>query len=136
MSKPRYDWWPYIKAVIRRYPERLAEYRDLHTPPLSPALTGLPGAKNRPSDTTAQTALKQMPPRIQREFDAVHKALQDTLRSPNGQHKIRLVSLVFWNQGVTLQGAALQVHISYETAKRWQRQFIRAVAINFFGSLE
>lgn len=21
MSKPRYDWWGYIKAVIRRYPE-------------------------------------------------------------------------------------------------------------------
>lgn len=21
MSKPRYDWWSYIKAVIRRYPE-------------------------------------------------------------------------------------------------------------------
>ena len=21
MSTPRYDWWPYVKGMIRRYPE-------------------------------------------------------------------------------------------------------------------
>lgn len=136
MSKPRYDWWSYIKAIIRRYPERLTEYRSLHTPSLSVALTGLPGAKNNTSDPTAATALREMPPRMQKEFDAVHKAVQDTLRSPNGQHKIKLISLVFWQRSHTLAGAAMQIPCSLRTAQEWHRMFIRRVAQNFFGSIE
>ena len=130
MSKPRYDWWSYIKAIIRRYPERLTEYRSLHTPSLSVAMTGLPGAKNNTSDPTASTALREMPPRMQKEFDAVHKAVQDTLRSHNGQHKIKLIKLMFWEKSYGLQNAALQVHISYRTARRWHSQFICLVADN------
>ena len=136
MSKPRYDWWSYIKAIIRRYPERLTEYRSLHTPSLSVALTGLPGAKNNTSDPTAVTALREMPTRTQKEFDAVHKAVQDTLRSPNGQHKIKLISLVFWQRSHTLAGAAMQIPCSLRTAQEWHRMFIRRVAQNFFGSIE
>ena len=136
MSKSRYDWWPYIKAIIRRYPERLAEYRNLHTPSLSVSLTGLPGGKNAISDPTASTALREMPLRIQKEFDAVHKAVQDTLRSPNGQHKIKLISLVFWQRSHTLAGAAMQIHCGLRTAERWSSEFVKAVAFNFFGSLE
>lgn len=25
MSTPRYDWWPYIKGMLRRYPEKTNE---------------------------------------------------------------------------------------------------------------
>lgn len=130
MSKPRYDWWSYIKAIIRRYPERLAEYRDLHDPSFSIALTGLPGRKNSTSDPTAATALKEMPPRVQKEFDAVHKAVKDTLCSPNGQHKIRLISLVFWKRSHTLAGAAMQIPCGIQTAKKWHGEFIKRVAQN------
>lgn len=136
MSKPRYDWWSYIKAIIRRYPERLAEYRELHDPSFSIALTGLPGRKNSTSDPTAETALKEMSPRVQKEFDAVHKAVKDILRLPDGQHKIRLISLVFWKRSHTLAGAAMQIPCSLRTAQEWHRLFIRKVAQNFFGSIE
>ena len=130
MSRPRYDWWGYIKAIIRRYPERLSEYRELHTPSFSIALTGLPGGKNSVSDPTMATALKEMPPRVQKEFNAVHKAVEDTLRSPNGQHKIKLVSLVFWKRSHTLAGAAMQIPCGVQTAKKWHGEFIKRVAKN------
>ena len=26
MSKPRYDWWSYVKGMIRRYPELRRRY--------------------------------------------------------------------------------------------------------------
>ncbi len=136
MSKPRYDWWSYMKAVIRRYPERVKQYQELHTPSLSAPLAGAPGSKHRTADPTAQTAVKELPPWQQRELEAVQKAVEQTLRTPNGRHKLRLVSLVFWERRYSLQGAALALHCSYETAKRWQRQFIYAVAMNFFGSLD
>ena len=25
MSRPRYDWWSYVKAMIRRYPDAVTE---------------------------------------------------------------------------------------------------------------
>ena len=28
MSTPRYDWWPYVKGMIRRYPELCRRDRD------------------------------------------------------------------------------------------------------------
>ena len=31
MSTPRYDWWPYVKGMIRRYPELRSRDADLHT---------------------------------------------------------------------------------------------------------
>ena len=136
MSRPRYDWWGYVKGMIRRYPERLSEYKELHTPSFPIALTGIPGGKNSVSDPTMATALKEMPPRVQREFNAVHKAVEDTLRSPNGQHKLKLVSLVFWKRSHTLAGAAMQIHCGMRTAERWSSEFIKKVAFNFFGSLE
>ena len=29
MSTPRYDWWPYVKGMIRRYPELCARQEEL-----------------------------------------------------------------------------------------------------------
>lgn len=26
MSRPRYDWWPYVKGMIRRYPALAEQY--------------------------------------------------------------------------------------------------------------
>ena len=31
MSRPRYDWWGYVKGMIRRYPALCRQYWDLHS---------------------------------------------------------------------------------------------------------
>ena len=97
MSKPRYSWWGYIKAVIRRYPSlRYAE---------------VSGAAKR-------------------EKEAVRAAVEATEQLDSGADRLLVVDLVFWSRTHTLEGAAMQVHVSLRTAQEYHRQFIRLVARN------
>lgn len=97
MSKPRYSWWGYIKAVIRRYPS----LRD----------TGVSGVALR-------------------EKEAVRAAVEATEQLDSGADRLLVVDLVFWSRTHTLEGAAMQVHVSLRTAQEYHRQFIRLVARN------
>ena len=98
MSKPRYDWWGYVKGMIRRYPGRRG--LELHGVALS-------------------------------EFEAVRAAVEATERMESGEARLKVVDMVLWKQTHTLEGAALMVPCSYETAKRWQQQFIKTTARSF-----
>lgn len=135
MSKPRYDWWGYVKGMIRRYPELCAKEKALHDVSISPNSSGLPGGKGGHSDPTAFAAMRELPPTNQRELDAVHKAVEATRALDTGKERLHLVRLVFWDRTHTLDGAAIQCHVSYRTARRWNGEFIRLVATNF-GLLE
>ena len=97
MSKPRYSWWGYIKAVIRRYPSLKDE-----------EVSGV----------------------TQREKEAVKAAVEATGQLENGSDRLMVVDLVFWRRTHTLEGAAMQVHVSLRTAQEYHRQFIRLVAKN------
>lgn len=94
MSKPRYSWWGYIKAVIRRYP----------------------------SLTDAEVSGVAL-----REKEAVRAAVEATERLDNGADRLMVVDLVFWSRTHTLEGAAMQVHVSERTARRWHTEFIMLV---------
>lgn len=65
------------------------------------------------------------------ERAAVAAAIAQTERMSNGSDQLKLVKMVLIAQTHTLSGAALQVPCCYETAKRWQQQFIKRVAENF-----
>lgn len=91
MSSPRYGWWPYVKDMIRRYPEHTTED----------------------------------------ETKAVLTAIEDTERLIDGDDRLQVIRMVFLKKTHTLQGAAINVPCSYETAKRWTQQFIRLVAKSF-----
>ena len=91
MSTPRYGWWPYVKDMIRRYPDKTTED----------------------------------------ETRAVETAVADTIRLLDGEDRMKVIRMVFLKKTHTLQGAALNVPCSYETAKRWTQQFIRLVAKSF-----
>lgn len=62
MSKPRYDWWGYVKGMIRRYPELCAKEKALHDVSISPNTSGVPGGKGEHSDPTAFAAMRELPP--------------------------------------------------------------------------
>ena len=123
MSKPRYDWWSYMKAIIRRYPDRLDLARESQSPCIPIPAAWARGEKSN-------KGFKKLTPQQRREFAAVHGAVLATRRLPDGPLMLKLVRLVFWEQRYTLQGAAMQAHISYRTARRWQSQFICLVAKN------
>ena len=61
MSTPRYDWWPYVKGMIRRYPELCRREADLHTTAVTPNYGGAPGGHGGRSDPVANAALRSLP---------------------------------------------------------------------------
>ena len=129
MSKPRYHWWGYIKWVIRDYPAKYKELRNMKFQSITPNYNGMPGG-SEPQRGAENIALCLFTGQKQREFEAVEKAIDITKTFTDGMERINLVDRVFWGQTHTLQGAALAGHISYETAVNWHRDFIKLVAAN------
>lgn len=132
MSKPRYDWWGYVKGMIRRYPELCARQEELRKTSLSPDLSGMPHGRGKISDPVADAALRELPEINRREMEAVQKAIQETQKLDTGKERLRMIRLVFWDRTHTLEGAAQKCNTSYVTARRWHGEFIKTVA-NAFG---
>lgn len=137
MSQPRFGWWSYVKNMIRRYPELAEEYTNLHEQGVTPAYSGMPqgGGGGRPLETVAT---RELPSVKQREFDAVHKAIQATERYPNGKERLAVVEYVFWSGHKgrrLLYEAAEKYHFSYDSVQNFHRDFIVLVA-SFFGLLD
>ena len=133
MSKPRYKWWGYIKSVIRSYPELKKQYDELHRQNITASISGMPGAGGV-SRGTENIALKELPKSEQAEMEAVRMAIQATERMKTGKDRMRIVQLVFWKQSHTLQGAALAIPVSYDTAINYHGGFIVMVAY-FHGNV-
>lgn len=126
MSKPRYHWWPYAKAMVRLYPELKREYDELHNQRIAASMDNLP----RPgtcSRSTENTALRQLPSARQREYDAVTKAIEQTKLMKSGLDRLSVVNMVLWRGTHNIDGAAMQLHISEITAKRYHSDFIQLV---------
>lgn len=134
VSKPRYDWWPYIKGMIRRYPDLREQQWDLQRQSLTANYTGIKGVSGGTARPVEQCILAGLTGVAKRECEAVALALEQTEDMPNHLGRLMLIRLTFW-QGFTLQTAALQMPCSIATAKRWHGDFIRLVAKNF-GLLE
>lgn len=123
MSKPRYKWWGYIKNVIRAYPSLKKEYESLHEQSVTANMSGMPGGGDV-SRGTESIALRELPRAKQSEYDAVRKAIAITELMRTGTDRLKLMDMVFWKNSHTLQGAAMAINVSYETAVEYHRDFI------------
>lgn len=134
MSKPRYDWWPYVKGMIRRYPALKEQYDDLHSPSMVADYSGMPrgGGGGRALESIA---VRELPSTQQREYEAVRRAVEATGRYRNGADRLKVVRLVLWERSHTLEGAAQVVPCSWRTAAQWHGEFIRLVA-SCYGLLD
>ena len=65
----------------------------------------------------------------QREADAVRRAIDKTLERADGAERVAFIDSVFWQQRLTLEGAAYEHNISSRTALRWHGEFIKLVAV-------
>jgi hypothetical protein len=66
------------------------------------------------------------------EVQAVNKAIEQTAEKPDGQERLELIRRVYWRRNrVTLNRAAMDIYISYSTAKRWHYDFCLLVAEAF-----
>lgn len=127
MSKPRYHWWAYAKAMVRMYPQLKREYDALHAQKVTTDTERVPGGKGGISRAVEITALRQLPPARQAEYDAVTQAIELTKKRQNGTDRLALIDLVFWKGTHNLEGAALKLYVSYETARRYHGDFLRLV---------
>lgn len=127
MSRPHWPWWSYVKEMIRRYPERSAELDRLRTARITVNYSTM-GHSGGVSRQTEQLALKDLPESTRREYQAVADALTALEARANGDEVLKMIRLVFWKRTHTLAGAALNIHVSESTARRWHREFIYLVA--------
>lgn len=97
----RRAWWGYVKAFIRKH-----KY-----------LKGMDQ--------------KELTETEMREIDAVDAAIEATKKLNDGELRLKLVDIIFWKRTHTLEGAAMVLHISERTARRWHTEFIRTVAKEF-----
>lgn len=66
------------------------------------------------------------------EVYAVTEAIERTAEKPDGAERLALIRRVYWRRNrVTLNRAAMDVYISYSTAKRWHYDFCLLVAEAF-----
>lgn len=128
MSKPKYMWWSFVKAMIRAYPTLEKNWKDLHATSITANYSAMPKGGNA-GRTVETVALRQMPPDDQRMYDAVSKAIEITRLLPEGQRRLELIRLAYWGERpMSLKSAALLLFISEICAKRWHGDFVRAVA--------
>lgn len=134
MSKPRYDWWPYVKGMIRRYPSLREEYADLHSQSVTANYSGMPrgGGGGRILESVA---VRELPSTKQREYEAVHRAVETTKQYSNGRSRLAIIKMVLWDGKYTLEGAAMMVPCSVRHAKEWHGDFIRLVA-SYYGLMD
>lgn len=112
MSKPRYKWWSYAKAMIRDYPALCREFSTI-------------------SETNTSVHVKDLPTNRQREYEAVRRAIVYTQHRPGAYQRMQLIDLLFWKRSHTLVSVAQKIHVSYPTAKRYSAEFIRLVGENY-----
>lgn len=125
MSKPRYNWWGFALAMIRDYPHRQKELRDLREQKVTANLNGMPGS-NAASRTTEGIALKQLQPQEQREFDAVDRAIMRVKGMTEPKLRMEVIKITLW-KGYGIRTAAMWLNISDRTARRYRWQFILLV---------
>ncbi len=132
MSKPKHDWWSYVKGMIRRYPQLKADHEALRSQNLTQSLSGMPSGGGKAIKRPVEDLLGRGLSGISlRELNAVEDAIWATEGKSNGKGRMELVRLVFWERTHDIAGAALVVHCSEITAKRWHRDFILLVGKNF-----
>ena len=134
MSKPRYKWWGYIRNVVRSYPELKREYDYIHLQSVTANLSGMPGCGSV-SRGTEDVAIRQLSYTKQKEYDSVSKAIEITQKMKNGNHRLKIIELVYWKQTHTVEGAAMKVGYSVDRGKQIHGDFIRLVA-KIYGFLE
>lgn len=127
MSKPSKQWWSYVKNIVRDYPYYKAELDRIKACSITPNYNTTGGGSST-SRKTETIALRELPEKEQKKYESVKEALQQTSRKTNGKWRCRMIELVYFRKSHTLQGAALECHISYATARLWHREFIYLVA--------
>ena len=127
MSKTRYLWWSTAVRMVRNYPAWKAGYEELHAQSCVADMGGMPSGGEM-SRRTENIALRQLPPAIQNEFDAVSRAIDITLLMPDGERRVDLIRRMYWKgKKLNIDDVIMQIGVAEATGYRWHGAFIKLV---------
>lgn len=129
MSKPRYNWWGFMLAMIRDYPARSQALKDLREQKITADLSGMPRGGGA-SRSTENLSLRQLPRQEQLEYDAVHTAVRRAQAQKEAALRMDVVKLTLW-RGYTIPEAAIHTHTSESAAQLYRWQFIMWVGVAY-----
>ena len=124
-------WYGKAKEIAREYIHNTKELAAIREGEPGGGGGG-PRGKGKPSRPTEEAAMRALASEraayLERATRAVEYAMERVLEKPNGYETIKLYRMVYEKKTHSLTGAALELHVAYETAKRWNRYFLRMIA--------
>lgn len=124
----RNTWRQAAKAAAFSYPELRRELDALQAG-TGRDLDGLPGSHDA-RRSTEDAALRELEYWKQRRLEAVEQAVRISATLTSGLSRVKLLELVYFlphNRRYTLEGAAMQIPCSVQTAKIWNNDFLLLV---------
>lgn len=123
----RSNGWRYAaRSAAYDYPRLRQELAELQAQSVTPSLSGMPGG-GEPGRSTEDAALRQLPHAQQRRLDAVEQAVTISSNLTSGLSRVRLIELVYFQRKYTIEGAAMQIPCSVQTAWTWNNDFLLLV---------
>lgn len=119
-------WRHAARSAAYDYPRLCRELRDLQAQSVTPQLSGMPGG-GEPGRSTEDAALRQLPYTQQRRLDAVEQAVSISSNLTSGLSRVKLIELVYFQRRYTIEGAAMQIPCSVQTAWTWNNDFLLLV---------
>ena len=123
------SWKSEARNALRLYPKvkrRQSETADMK---ITPAYGGT-AVSHSASRTTENVALRStLTPHEENVISAVAFMMRMQSAYPNGQERMRMIKLVYFQRTHTLEGAAMECNYSDRTIKRWNMEILTAVYV-------
>lgn len=123
----RETWRGMARRAARDYPGLKRAREDLRQARITPSFEANISHQGSPSRSTEAAALRELPPAQARRLEAVERALTLTKGLTSGPDRLRLVRMVYFDRRKTLEGAALEIPCSVQTAQTWNHEFLLVV---------
>lgn len=127
MSKPKERWLGYVMHMTRRYPELEKKRQALQSQSITPNYSGLPGGSGV-GRSTEKAALQNLVGSEKLDHDAVEFAIEKTRQLPNGDRRLGIIDLVYWQRTHNIAGAAMANGYGEDAGQNFNAEFLRLVA--------
>lgn len=120
-------WRAEARAALIAYPELKAELAERQQMKITAEYSLAPRGGAGTTRAVERAAMRQLPKEKQLKLEAVAHGLAMQEHLSAAQKRRRMVELVYWRRTHTLLGAAVEVGVSEETAKRWNADLLLLV---------
>lgn len=122
----KYIWHGYVRAMIRKFPERRRQYEEMLDTLPGSLIDGLPHGHNY-GDSVGGRLVKIESSAVYKEYSAVRSALAKC--QGTNPDFMEFVKLYYWRRpGLSIEAVADRLHYSPETIRKWNQKIIYTTA--------